>query len=544
MLSEIFTNKDFFGRAEQLNILKERVKSFNSGFRQNVAILGRPLIGKTFLIHSFFPYILSEHIIPVYVQVQEEPFDFFAQRFCGSLLYQYLKFNDPDSKKDDLKILIKNSRKPLPKTINEIEKLTELINKKDFDSAYDILLNLTLTVEADSGQKCAVIIEEFDKLANYKLKQPFSVLGKKIMGQRNTFYVVTSSTINRAKQILREDLQLLFGNFETLELKEFDFATSKSFLSSRLASYNVADKHLRFLIGFTEGNPFYLTAISSKLKELLLETKKRKVTTVLLERSIGDVLFNPHGQLNQHFTNVIYRHCINKNGVDILSILVSISEGNYKLQSLAVSSGNSYKELSATISDLQNGGLIERTGVFNRVADMPLRFWLKSVCYKKRINFGLDPSFTEKTFIANIKKISADFAKESKKDLYEKITDLLKTFSDEIVEIDQKRCRLPRFSDVSIRIIGENGPYIIGRAKGGNWIFQIRERKISEKNILDFLKDSKVGKYKFQHKVLIVLNGMDENAKLLAKDNDIWVLDLNAVNLLLDLYGKHKVIIY
>jgi len=61
---------------------------------------------------------------------------------------------------------------------------------------------------------------------------------------------------------------------------------------------------------------------------------------------------------------------------------------------------------------------------------------------------------------------------------------------------------------------------------------------------LDFLKDSKNGKYKFHRKVLIVLNDMDENAKLLVKDNDIWVWDLSSLNLLLDLYGKHKVIIY
>jgi len=481
MLSDVFVNKDFFGRTEQLNVLKERIKSFSSGFRQNIAILGRPLIGKTFLVHNFLSCLTAEQIIPVYVEAQDEPFDFFAQRFMGSLLYQFLKNKDVNSKKDDLKTLIKNSRKLLPKTINEIEKLEDFLNKKDFDAAYDILLNLPRLVEVDSGSKCAVILEEFDRLAGYRLKQPFLILGRKIMEQRNTFYLLVSSSIKQSRQILSEDLQLLFGNFEVLELKEFDFATSKNFLLSKLESYGIADKHLRFLIGFTEGHPFYLSAISSKLKELLLKSGKQKVTTSLLEQTIGEVLFNLHGQLNQHFTNIIYRHCSSKNGVDILSVLVSISEGNHKLQSLTSISSNSHKELSSTICDLENKGLIEKVGVFNRIADLPLRFWLKSVYYKRRIDFAQDPLLLEKTFIVDIKKISSEFEKESSKDLYEKITDLLKTFKDEIVEIDHKRYRLPIFSDVATRIIGENGPYIIGHTKGKNWIFQIRERRVAEK---------------------------------------------------------------
>lgn len=544
MFTEPVVGKDFFGRKEQLEILKERAKAFKSGFRQNIAILGCHFIGKTSLIVNFLPYLLTEQIIHVYVEAQEEPFDFFTHRFIGSLLYQYLKSKGAKLKKYELGVLIKHCKKSLPKTVESIAKIAELIKKKDFSGAYEILLDLPRLMESDSGQKCAVIIEEFDKLAHYKLNQPFSVLGRKIMTQRNVFYIVTSSSVNQAKQILTEKLQLLFGKFEIIELKEFDFPTSRGFLLMRLAPHKIKERNLKFLISFTNGHPLYIDAIAGSLKDSLSRYKCNQVSTMLMERSLNEILFYPKGQLYRHFTNIIYRQCSNKNGVDILSVLVSLSNGKHKLQCLADSLDNSTKSLSRVISDLEKADLVKKYGVFMRIADFPLRFWLHSVYHKRRIDFTGNLSYQEKSFTTHIKKIANDFVAASKQDLYEKTVDLFKSFNNEIVQIGQKRFRLPIFSDVATRIIGENGPYVIGHSNGKNWICQIHERHVSEKHIQDFLKDTKIGKYKFQRILLVVLNGMDDNAKLLSKESGIWVWNLKALNLLLDLYGKQKVVIY
>jgi hypothetical protein len=418
-----------------------------------------------------------------------------------------------------------------------------LADKKDFDGAYDTLLDLPRLAQGDSDYLCAVIIEDFDKLAGYKLQNPYSVLGKKIMAQRNTFYIVTSSSVEAAKQILSEKLQLLFGNFEIMELEEFDFSTSRDFLTSRLESFSINDNHLRFIVSFTDGHPYYLDVISSALKKSLKEHKKRQITSRLLGEALNDTLFNPQGQLNQHFSNIIYRYCRNKNGADGLSILVSLSNGNCKFRHLTDSFNYSLKSLTGAVSDLQAAGLIRRVGAFNRVEDPLLRFWLKTVYDKRRMDFTHDASSGQRLFTASIQKISVDFAKSCKEDLYGKIVGLFKEFRDDFVQLGQKRHKLPSFGDVGIRVIGQNGPYIIGHAKGVNWICQIHERGVSEKQVSDFLKDSRCGKYKFHRKVLIVLNGMDDNAKLLAKESDIWVWNLKTLNLLLDLYGKHKVVI-
>lgn len=547
MFTDSATNKDFFGRTQQKKILKERTKAFKSGFRQNIAMLGEPFIGKTSLIGNFLPELLAEQIVPIYAETREEPFDFFTHRFIGSLLYQYLKSKDAEFKKDDLKILMKRCKSALPKTLDAVEKIELFIRKKNFDSAYDILLDLPQLVHVDSGRMCAVIIEEFHGLAGYKLDRPFLVLGKKIMAQRNTFYIVTSSSVSQAKQILAEKLQLLFGNFEIMELEEFDFTTSKNFLLSRFEPFAIGEEHIRFMISFTDGHPFYMDVIGARLKALLEQEKKRKVTTALLGRTLDDVLFSPLGHLHQHFANIIYRHCRNKNGngVDVLSIMTSLSNANHKLQRLADSlNGCSRKGLLCAISDLERAGLVEKIGSFARIEDSLLRFWLNAVHYKKRLDFTHEFSNRQKVFAACVKKSSADCIKASREDMYEKTVDLFRAFKDDIVRIGQKKHRLPTFSDVTTRIVGENGPYIIGHSKGKNWICQIHQRDITEKHVLDFLKDAKTDKYKFHRKVLIVLNDIDDNAKLLCKNSGVWVWNLKTLNLLLDLYGKYKVIMY
>ena len=532
----------FFGRTEEKKILKERVAAFSSGFRQNIAVLGRPFIGKTSLLQDMLPDMQQYNLVVVYAECREEPFELFCHRFLGALLYQYLKLKNGISQREDLKTLIKNSRKQLPNITQAAENIEGFLKKKDFDAAYDLLLELPKLVHADSGVDCAVIIEEFDKLALYKLTNPFSVLGKKIMAQRNTFYILTSSSVKQARIILSEKLQLLFGNFEVIELGEFDFVSSSDFLSAKLEGFTMPEQYIKFIINFTNGNPFYLDIVASKIKEILLAQKKQRVTAETLEQAFDEIMFDSAGKIYQHFYGLVNAHCRNTNGVDILSILALIAEGSCKTKDITMSLNSSDKSVVSALSHLESVGMVEKMGVFNKIEDPVFRFWLKNVYQKRRMDFTSDNSYRKEIFISNLKKESLDFARSSKEDMYEKIVDLFKSFGNDIIDIDRKRCVLPSFGDVATRVIGENGPYIVCHSKGSNWICQIRERKVTDKHVFDFIKDSKSGKYKFHKKVLIVIEGMDENAKLLAKSSGVWAWNLKTLNRLLDFYEKHKVI--
>lgn len=531
-----------FGRTKEKNILTERTKAFASGFRQNIAIIGRPFIGKTLLVQNILPFISSQNIVIVYVECRQEPFYIFCRRFMGSLLYQYLKLKSDSVKNDDLPALVRDCRKQLPKVTEAIDKIEEYLKKKDFDAAYDLTLELPRILRPEADIKCAVVIEEFDRLIAYKLSCPFSALGKKIMAQRDTFYIITSSSVKQAWHILAEKLHLLFGNFELLELDGFDFAESEGFILSRLDGFGAPEQYVRFLINFTDGNPYYLDIITARIKQVLSAAGKNRLAASALEQALEEVLFNSSGELYQHFNSIVNTHCVNKNGVDILSLLTLVSDGKCKVKGLSAALNSPASSIAAALSDLEAAGLVEKMGALIKIDDPVFRFWLTSVCQKNRTDFTIDPDYRRRIFIGSLKKSSNEFLRSSKEDLYEKAVGLFKSFDNDIIEIGQKRFVLPNFSDVATRVIGENGPYIVCHSKGTNWICQIRERKVGEKHITDFLTDTKSGRYRFQRKVLIVTDEMDENAKLLAKNKGVWAWNLKTLNMLLDLYGKYKVI--
>ncbi len=543
MSPETIAGKDFFGRAQESQLLKERLAAFKSGFRQNIAVLGRPHIGKTSLVKNFLTHIHDEQVMPVYVEARDEDFSFFADRFIGSLLYNYSITKGVDSHKDDIKFLIANSKKALPRIVESIEKIYTYLGKKDIQKAYDCLLDLPQLAGSDAHLKCALIIEGFDKLINYGLARAFSDLGRKIMAQRDTLFVLTSSSAIKARHILNEQLQLLFGNFQIIELDEFDFTTARDYLEEKFSSFGIPDRHARFLINFTDGHPFYLNTFAGALCDALIQKKQRNVTTALVLDTLVNTLFNSTGQLHQHFKDIIYRYK-NKHNDAGVSVLVALSEANHKAPYLMNLLGRRANDVSNAIAHLEDTGIVERVGVFNRIRDLPLRFWLKSVYYKEREDFTLDVSHRHKFFIFSVNKFYSDVIKSTRQDLYGYIVDLFRMFKGDMVKIGQKGHLLPAFGDVCIRVIGENGPYITGHSKGKNWICQIHKRKTQEKHIIDFLKDTKAGKYKFNSKVLITLNGMEDNARLLAKDSGIWAWNLKTLNLLLDVYGKQKVVVY
>ena len=82
-----------YQRSSILNNLIHRINSFSEGYRQNIAIIGEPSTGKTSLIKNLLlsDEVKKDAIIPIYLEIKIEPFDFCAKRFIKSALFQLLK---------------------------------------------------------------------------------------------------------------------------------------------------------------------------------------------------------------------------------------------------------------------------------------------------------------------------------------------------------------------------------------------------------------------------------------------------------------------
>ena len=110
MLNEPVVGEQFFGRAQVLSAIQKRIDALKDGYRQNIALTGQGLSGKSSILHHLLFNLKDERIIPVYIEVVEEPFANFSRKFIGSLLYNFLKgIGQPV--KEDIAFLVNQKRR-------------------------------------------------------------------------------------------------------------------------------------------------------------------------------------------------------------------------------------------------------------------------------------------------------------------------------------------------------------------------------------------------------------------------------------------------
>ena len=304
MFIEPVFGKKFFGREEVLATLHKRVTALKGGYRQNLALTGPMLAGKSSVLRHFLMNIKDSDVIPLYIEMGDEDFDTFCTRFMASLLFRYIK-STGDKAEGDFKALQKKSRPKIPKTMKCVDQVCKDIKRKKENDAYEELLTLTSIFKAETGKRCIVILDEFHNLSNFSLKRPFQTFGKFIMIQKNTMYIVSSSQKTLLKEILAKKLSLLFGNFEVIEVNGFDNQTARSFISDKIEGIESCEDIKNYLIQLSQGSPFYLETLSNRYGEMVNgDEGKREAKEYLLD-TFAELLYESDGLLNQYFMNNI-----------------------------------------------------------------------------------------------------------------------------------------------------------------------------------------------------------------------------------------------
>lgn len=543
MFSEPAVGEKFFGRGEVLDLLNKRVSALKDGYRQNIALTGQSLAGKSSIIHHFLYTLEEEGCVPIYVEVIKEPFMTFSNKFIATLLYNSLtrmgEYVDAD-----LDSLMEKANRLLPKTTLAIKHINSCIDKGQFDEAYSSLLGLTSVSKGETNMSCIVILDEFDNLEYLGVKNPFLNFGKVIMVQKDTMYIVSSSRNQAIKKILSEKLSLLFGNFEIVKIQGFDLKTSSEYIDAKLAGFEIEVLIKRFLIAFTDGNPFYLDRLARRAREIALDRMSNYIDTTVIEQAMLDLIYNPSGVIHQHILNYILELVDTKYKDNYISILLSIANGRNKASDISRSLKCKQGELSKGLSRLVELGLISKNGVFYKIDDVMLGFWLKFI-YQSRREMLVD-GILDKTAIfgEEVKSYLSNFMLELDKDTVSKLAELFNLFSNELVQIESKYIRLPHFTKVEVKYAADSKtPFIVASFRGKSWVVQAYEYVVSESDIADYIRNVKMLDSKISNKIIMPLNGIDENAKLLAKELKIPIWDTSVVNALLNLYGKNKIII-
>lgn len=542
MFSEPVIGEKFFGRSEVLELLNKRVSALKDGYRQNIALTGPSLAGKSSIILHFLHTVRDEGFVPVYVEIVREQFKSFADKFIATLLYNSLS-RLGESLDPEINLLIERAQKAMPKTSLAIKQIYSHIDREEFDEAYLDLLGLTSILKAETNLSCVVILDEFDKLENLGVKNPFLGFGKVIMVQKDTMYIVSSSRSEAIKKILSEKLSLLFGNFEVVRIANFDLKTASDFLDIKFAGFETERGLKEFLIAFTGGNPFYLDKIAYRAWQISSEKLSTFIDCDCAGEAILDLVYNANGILHQYLVNFIFSILDTKHRDNHMAILIAIAGGANKLQEIARSLKSQRGEISKSLAGLLAAGVISKTGVFYAIDDAMLRFWLKNV-YQRRKSLLVDGTFDKmKLFTKDMRSYISSFVEESGKPAVSRLAELFNSFSDELVLIDSKQMKLPHFTKVEVKSFQSLKPVIAASFRGNFWMIQPHESDINENDVINYIKAVKSSECKVSNKIIIALKGIDENAKLLAKELKISIWDCPTVNKLLDFYGKKRIII-
>jgi hypothetical protein len=131
---------------------------------------------------------------------------------------------------------------------------------------------------------------------------------------------------------------------------------------------------------------------------------------------------------------------------------------------------------------------------------------------------------------------------QSRRNVIERLKDLFKLYRNETVEVNHKKYILPHFTEVEIRTTDENQPYIAARNYNKFWVCEVNEGYATESQMSGFVTRWQKTKRRVHQKILVVLDGVDENAILMAKAYNVWVWDVETLNVLMNVYGEVAVV--
>jgi hypothetical protein len=525
----------FFDRQPYLDILQKRIYGLLEGYRQNIAIIGDELVGKTSLIFRFLDNLYDNRIIILYLETRPESLNSFVRRFIGILLYNFL-VNSGIPLKEDLDFLIKKSERYIPKTTEKIKLILTAITRNKKNNIFTELLSLCDIIHEETAKFVVVILDEFHNLENLGFKNLYQEWSKSLISQKNTMYIIISSLKFKTKAILSKQLSLLFGNFEVVTVEPFDLKASEQYLEYKLRDLNLNIGLRNFIVHFTGGYPLYLDVIA----DALLKSNQVPLADVL-----ENLLYDASGILNQRFSNYIKRFLDLPNSNDYLSILYLISSGRNKIKDIAHILHKQKKELALRINHLLELDTITRSADFLKINDRVFGFWLRFVYQERLHSLTFDAKNQKLLFRNRIEDVINDFLSNAQKSIRERMTELLRLFEDETMQIERKKIRLNHFREIKplefhSRNLKEG---LIGRSNDSLWIMGFKRDLLTEEDISEFCRECKKYRHKLQRKIIVTLQDIDTNTRLRALEEKVWTWDINSLNQILDLFSKPRVIV-
>lgn len=543
----------FFVREKLVSLIEKRIEALEKGYRQNIGLVGLPGYGKTYCLEVVFDALAAQHrFIPVYINAEIDGFELLVDRWAGSLLSGFFisqNLNVPQT----FHSLLLAADPLIPKTTERIRHLKKLARREKPGHLMKELFSLSGILAEETGKKMVLILDEFDKLERTFLCDPFSTLGKEIMVQKDTLFLVSSSSPSKAREIFRDKLTMLFGNFEVVDFRTFTFKETRLFMESRLPEIRLTNAQLQFLIRLTDGIPAYVELLADQLRIVLAiiassENALMKDFGPQMPDSFFLQAFHAELMTKGRLAQILDRkldfcRMLSKDSASYIKALVAISHGRHKVNAIAAATERKLADTKKILQKLAEEDLVSRSGNFYLIQDPLFKFWIREVYERLRQSYALARTQVSEELFGILVKEFEKVKKEESESLGIRMERLFKDFSNDVFEIQGKKISCLQFSDVILRETGPAAHSLVVKNSRSRWHCQIASEAVKEEEVAALIEEIKKYRKKPQQKILIALQGIEQNAKLMAQQAGIQIWDLRLVNRLLDLYDLPKVVL-
>lgn len=524
--------------------LRQRLAAFQDGFRHNVAIVGPVGNGKSTLLQQ----VLADGpagVLRVSCVLQRDSVPGFVKRFATATLRAALK----TSEELPWEMLLQRAAAVIPETVAAARGLERYASGHLQAEAFVHALDLIPVLHQELQRPCVLVVDEFLHLEELGLSHAFHELGKRVMTWPYVMFWVSSSSSCRAREILRERLQLLFGQFELVSLGSIETPAAMTWMRQQCPGIGQAPDVSRFLLHWLGASPWYLNVLLKRMSELAhlrpaqgrsdgRGRRGRRVTEAIMLDAAWDVLGSSDGALHQWCAAQVDRIVHQPHGPLAREALVAIARGARTSQAIAQQYGTR-RHLSEALQLLVEQDLVQRKGACWVIPDPLFACWLSGVVGEQFSQGLREPSAARATFHQTVLSTWTQWLAVAGQPLAARLEQLFAQFRNETVSLDHKTGRLPAFYQMNRQpAVRSDETYLVAEGEERRWCCLIHEGKLDEAEIAAFDQFCRVQSPRPSRKIVVARDGMELNAKLLAKEANMWVWEPEDVNLLFLLYGQ------
>jgi len=533
--------EDFFDREETLSLLERRTVSLKQGDKRNLAIIGLRKMGKTSILLEFKRRITDADILPVFVYIKPEDVITFAHRFIGGLLYEFIKRRGEEPI-EDFDQLLSLCIEYAPRTASSILRLRQTFETAPKESIFAGALDLPLKLHQETGICPIIIFDEFQHFASYRIDSPFHIIRERLFDHKDVMYIVAGSAVSIMGEILVSHGSPLYGHFEIINVSSFDYETSKLFLNHRLKGVNVPDIHQNLLVSLTEGHPYYLDILSFRIKDISRREQLRNVPQSVVIEALAQEIFSTNGTIYLHLRDLIDRSLDSRGYTTYIAILQAVAQGAKTLTGIASVLSKTAPEVSRQVRKLMEIDLLDKFEAVYLLKDPLLRLWLKYVYAAREESFVPELSLKLQQFKTYLEQLISSLKSQLGLGNEARIREVFSLFNGETVSISGRRITLPKFGEVSSRIINGEEFDLIAARNGQYWAAEIKSGNINVEDVNRYARKLRKLTLHLEERILICLSGIEDQALIAAQREKMWVWGLSDVNLLMKLYGRFRIV--